>query len=100
MSFELPQSAVDLINSGAHAHLTTINRDGSPQTSLVWVVYEDGELRMASLTIRRKLRNINRDPRLSISWESPERDKLRLPYYLVIYGRGEVTIVDTDVRRV
>jgi PPOX class probable F420-dependent enzyme len=91
MSFELPQSAIELINSGAHAHLTTVSGDGTPQTSLVWVVHEEGELRMASLTIRQKLRNIRRDPRVTISWESPERDKLRLPYYLVIYGRGEIS---------
>jgi PPOX class probable F420-dependent enzyme len=74
-----------------HAHLSTINREGWPQTSLVWVVYEEGELRMASLTIRQKLRNVMRDPRVSISWESPERDKVGLPYYLVVRGRGHVT---------
>ncbi len=88
---ELPPSAIELINSGLHAHLTTIDADGWPQTSIVWVVYEEGELRMASLTPRKKLRNVERDPRVSISWLSDERDKMRLPYYLVIRGQGEVT---------
>lgn len=91
MSIEIPASAIDLINSGAHAHLTTIDRDGSPQTTIVWVVYEDGELLSASLTMRQKLRNVNRDPRITVSWLSDERDKLGLPYYLVVRGTGEVT---------
>ena len=91
MSFELPGSAIALINSGAHAHLTTIGRDGGAQTSLVWVVHEHGELRMASLTMRQKLRNIIRDPRVSISWESPQRDRIGLPYYLVVRGHGHIT---------
>lgn len=91
MSLELPDSAVELINSGVHTHLTTLNEDGWPQTSLVGVVAEEGELRMASLTIRHKLRNLQRDPRRSISWESLERDKIRLPYYLVVRGHAEVT---------
>ena len=87
----LPQSAIDLINSGAHAHLTTLNADGWPQTSIVWVAHEEGELRMASLTMRQKLRNVRRYPRVSLSWIAPERDRLGLPYYLVVRGRGEIT---------
>jgi PPOX class probable F420-dependent enzyme len=91
MTGQIPQSAVDLIESGAHAHLTTINADGSPQTSVVWVAHEDGELHVASLTMRQKLRNVRRDPRVGVSWLSSERDRLRLPYYLVIRGHATVT---------
>ncbi len=91
MGIQIPESAIDLIHSGAHAHLTTINPDGAPQTSIVWVIHEEGELRMASLTQRQKLHNVRRDPRVSISWISLERDKLGLPYYLVVRGHAEVT---------
>jgi PPOX class probable F420-dependent enzyme len=88
---ELPESAVRLINSGVHASLTTISPGGWPQTTVVWVVHEEGELRMASLTMRQKLRNVARDPRITVSWISEARDKLGLPYYLVVRGRGQVT---------
>ena len=33
---KLPESARSLIESGAHAHLVTLNPDGSPQVTLVW----------------------------------------------------------------
>jgi PPOX class probable F420-dependent enzyme len=80
-----------LINSGVHASLTTVSPNGWPQTTVVWVVHEEGELRMASLTMRQKLRNVMRDPRIAISWIAEDRDALGLPYYLVVRGRGEIT---------
>jgi predicted pyridoxine 5'-phosphate oxidase superfamily flavin-nucleotide-binding protein len=33
----LPQELRDLIASGPMAHLATINRDGTPQVSVVWI---------------------------------------------------------------
>ena len=34
---DLPDSARQLIESSALAHLVTLNEDGSPQVSIVWV---------------------------------------------------------------
>jgi PPOX class probable F420-dependent enzyme len=93
----LPESALDLIRSGAHGHLVTINPDGSPQLSMVWVAVEAGELCVAALTWRKKRRNIQRDPRVAISFESPDHDAagergsggLRL--YLAVTGTARVT---------
>ena len=41
---------------------------------MVWVGVEVGELCVASLTPRQKLRNVRRDPRVAITFESPEHD--------------------------
>ena len=49
------------------AVLATINPDGSPQTSVVWVGRDGDELVISSQAGRRKERNIRRDPRVSIS---------------------------------
>jgi len=93
----LPDSAIALIESGAHGHLATTNPDGSPQISMVWVGVEDDELVVAALTPRRKLRNIERDPRVAISFESPDHDAARergsggLRYYLGVTGTARVT---------
>lgn len=93
----LPDSAIALIESGAHGHLTTINPDGSPQISMVWTGVEDDELCIASLTPRQKLHNIRRDPRVAISFESPDHDVAGergsggLRYYLAITGTARVT---------
>jgi PPOX class probable F420-dependent enzyme len=93
----LPQSAIELIASGAHGHLVTINRDGSPQLSMVWVGVDGDELVVAALTQRQKLRNIRRDPRVAISFESPEHDvhgergSGGLQFYLAIQGTARIT---------
>ncbi len=89
---ELPASAVALIESGAHAHLATINPDGTPQLSLVWATIEDGEICVASLTHRQKLANVRRDPRVAVSFESKETDDgAGLAYYLFVRGRARLT---------
>jgi hypothetical protein len=87
----LPASAVQLINSGVHAHLATISADGRPQLSMVWSTVEDGEICVASLTPRQKLRNVKRDARVSIAYESSEHDDQQgLRYYLVVEGLARV----------
>jgi PPOX class probable F420-dependent enzyme len=88
---ELPRSAQDLIASGVHAHLATINPDGTPQITMVWATVDEGEICVASLTPRQKLRNVARDPRVTVSFESPDRDEMGLRHYLVVYGRARVT---------
>jgi PPOX class probable F420-dependent enzyme len=87
----LPDSAVALIESGASAHMVTLNRDGSPQLSLVWAGMEDGEICVGMLTPRQKLHNVRRDPRVALQWESPETDPAGLTYYLVVMGTARVT---------
>jgi hypothetical protein len=50
---ELPQSARDLIVSGQLAHLVTLNADGSPQVSCVWVGLDGDEIVSAHLAVER-----------------------------------------------
>ena len=88
---ELNTAALELLESGALAHLVTIDPDGSPQVSCVWVGLEDGEIVFASLGPRRKLDNLRRDPRVTLSIEAPERDAIGLQHYLVVHGRARLT---------
>jgi len=87
----LPESAIALIESGAHGHLVTTNADGSPQVSLVWVGIEGDELCIASLGQRRKLENVARDARVAISFEASEAEGAGLRPYLAISGTARVT---------
>jgi PPOX class probable F420-dependent enzyme len=87
----LPQSAVALIESGAHGHLVTINPDGSPQVSLVWVGIEDDELCVASMSLRQKVQNVQRDPRVAITFEAATSDGEGLLPYLAVIGRARVS---------
>jgi PPOX class probable F420-dependent enzyme len=88
----LNATARAVIESGALAHLVTINDDGSPQVSVVWVGLDGDELVAAHLDSRqRKLHNIRRDPRVAVSFEASGANAIGMRNYLVIHGRARVT---------
>jgi PPOX class probable F420-dependent enzyme len=66
----IPESAQAVINSGKLAHLVTINADGSPQVTIVWVDYRDDEIVIGKLAEDQKVKNIRRDNRVSLSIEA------------------------------
>lgn len=52
---------------GAHfGKLATLMKDGRPQVTPIWYVYEDGKLLVNTTTDRVKFRNVRRDPRVSL----------------------------------
>ena len=75
---DLPESAKKLIESSALAHLVTLNEDGSPQVSIVWVGLEDGEIVCGHLPRNKKVRNIQRDGRVALSIETDEVSEMGL----------------------
>jgi PPOX class probable F420-dependent enzyme len=88
---EIPESARQVLESGRLAHLVTIDPDGAPQVSCVWVGIEEGEIVCASLGPRRKLDNIARDPRVALSIETDEVGRFDLLHYLVVHGTARIT---------
>ncbi len=67
---KLPESARNLIESDALAHLVTLNPDGSPQVTLVWVGLDGDDIVAAHLPEHKKVKNMRRDGRVAISFES------------------------------
>jgi PPOX class probable F420-dependent enzyme len=89
---ELPVEAREAIESGALAHLVTLNRDGSPQVACVWVGIDGDELVCAHLSAdQQKLKNVARDPRVALSVELPTRNEIGMQHYVVVHGRARVT---------
>ena len=84
-------SVRDLIESGPLAHLVTVNDDGSPQVTIVWVGIEDDEVVSGHLHRHRKVQNIERDPRVAISLEAPGANAIGMRNYAVLYGRARIT---------
>jgi PPOX class probable F420-dependent enzyme len=80
-----------VLESGALAHLVTLNGDGSPQVTCIWVGIEDDEIVSGHLFDQAKLRNVRRDPRVSLSLEAEGRTSIGLREYLVVHGTGRVT---------
>jgi nitroimidazol reductase NimA-like FMN-containing flavoprotein (pyridoxamine 5'-phosphate oxidase superfamily) len=67
---QLPESARRLIESGSLAHLVTVNSDGSPQVTCIWVGLDGDDLVSGHLAAdQRKLQNVARDPRVALSIE-------------------------------
>jgi PPOX class probable F420-dependent enzyme len=87
----LPDSARAVLQSGALAHLVTLEPDGRPQVSIVWVGLDGDEIVAAHLPEHRKIRNIRRDGRVALSLEAGTRNEIGLDEYLVIHGRARVT---------
>ena len=88
----LPPAAREVIESGALAHLVTINRDGGPQIACVWVGLDGDEIVSGHLSAtQQKLKNVARDPRVALSIEAPGRNAVGMQHYLVVHGRARVT---------
>ena len=89
---ELPDSARLFVESGRLAHLVTLNPDGAPQVSCVWVGLDAGEIVSGHLfASQQKLQNVRRDPRVTISIEGTELQPPGLMQYLVLHGRARIT---------
>lgn len=83
-----------LIGDGADATLVTLNPDGSPQVTVVWVALQstpDGdELVTAHLAEHQKVRNVRRDPRVAVTIVSPEGPGQVMRPYLSITGTARI----------
>ena len=88
---KIPQSLRDLIDKGPNAHLTTLNRDGSPQVTVVWVGIENDEFVIGHLREQQKVKNIRRDPRVALSFLSDKNSAEGMREYVVAYGNARIT---------
>jgi PPOX class probable F420-dependent enzyme len=87
----LPDSAKELIRSGALGHLVTIGSNGAPHVTCVWVAVDGDDLLTAHLNPHlRKLENVRRDPRVTISFEGSEIQPPGLQQYVVVHGRASI----------
>ena len=64
---KIPQSVRELLPNAPLAHLTTLNPDGSPQVTVVWVGMENEEFVIGHMAAHKKVRNVRRDPRVALS---------------------------------
>src|ERR1700761_8763033 len=87
----LPDSARAVLESAALAHLVTLNADGSPQVSVVWVGLDGDDIVSGHLDDRLKLRNARRAPRGVLSMENGVVNDFGLGEYLVVRGTARVT---------
>jgi PPOX class probable F420-dependent enzyme len=87
----IPDSVRELIDTAPLIHLTTLNRDGSPQISLVWMDIENGEFVSGHMRLHQKVRNVERDPRVAFSCLGRGKNAIGLEEYLVVHGKARIT---------
>ncbi len=90
MADTLSPEARAVIESGRLAHFTTIAADGRPHTTIVWVGLEGDEIVIGKLQPDRKVANITRDPRVSLSIEA-DGAQYGMQNYLVVEGTARIT---------
>jgi PPOX class probable F420-dependent enzyme len=82
---DFPESHRDLLDS-QFATLATVGRDGIPQLTEVWFLYDEGEVRTSLNTSRLKTKNLRRRPECSLFLLD-----LANPYrYMDIRGRARI----------
>jgi PPOX class probable F420-dependent enzyme len=79
----IPASHADLLSKPAFANLATLNPDGSPQVTPVWVDFDGSHVIVNTARGRVKAKNLAHEPRVALSIADPEN-----PYrYLGLQGR-------------
>lgn len=89
---EVPPAVDRFLRQRPTATLGTIRRDGSPQASVVWYLWEAGEFVISTIDTTAKWHNLRRDPRCSLCVEDPETGQMVVAY-------GSARLDDGDVRQ-
>ena len=67
MAAAFDEATRDLLDGRNFATVATVNPDGGPQASVVWILREGDTVAFSTTAGRRKARNLARDPRISVS---------------------------------
>jgi len=87
---KIPQEIRALIEAGTLVHFVTLNRDGSPQVTLIWLGLDGDDLVAGHLDEHAKVKNVRRDPRVAISLETSRKNSMGLIEYAVLYGEAHI----------
>ena len=87
---DIPDSVRALVEAGPLAHLATVNRDGSPQVSVIWIGLDGGDIVSGHMNESLKVRNARRDPRVVLSFDAPPTPGAFLAEHVVLRAGAAV----------
>ncbi len=67
MGISLPEDLKAVIDARNFAHLATLDPDGTPQASAMWIMRDGDQIVFNTVQGRRKWRNMSNDPRVAVS---------------------------------
>jgi len=79
------------LTAGRLGHLSTVNPDGSPQVSVVWIGMEGDDIVVGHLMGGHKVANIARDPRVALTVEADGANPVGMGHYLLVHGTARLT---------
>jgi PPOX class probable F420-dependent enzyme len=82
----VPESHAELLRMPLVGVLTTIGADGFPQSTALWYLLDEGELKISVMTSRQKYRNLLANPKATLFIFDPDSTGKTLEI------RGEVEI--------
>ena len=92
MNVRLPEAVLAILDAPEFATLATIQPDGQPQLSVVWVARDGDDLLISTVAGRRKHLNLVRDPRATVL-VYPKANP-----YSYVEVRGTVTLAEEGGR--
>jgi PPOX class probable F420-dependent enzyme len=92
MSIVLPAAVSSILDAPEFATVATIQPDGQPQLSVVWVARDGDDLLMSTVKGRQKHRNLERDPRATVLAYPKDNP------YTYVEVRGTVTMTEEGGR--
>ena len=88
-----PPSHANLLERPLFAHLATVRPQGSPQSSVMWFVWDGSRLRFTHTKDRQKYANLAKEPRVAVSIADPDDP------YRFLEVRGAVESIEDDDER-
>lgn len=78
------------LTAGRLGHLVTLDADGSPQVSAVWIGLEGDDIVVGHMMGGRKVTNIARDPRVALTVEVEGANPVGMANYLIVHGTARL----------
>jgi PPOX class probable F420-dependent enzyme len=88
----IPAEAYPLLDGAEFATIATINPNGFPQQSVVWIERDGDDVLVSTIKGRRKFLNMERDPRVSVLVYPKDNP------YSYVEVRGTVTMTEEGGR--
>jgi PPOX class probable F420-dependent enzyme len=92
MAIALPDPIRNLLEDHAYGHVVSLNADGTPQVTMVWMDVDGDHALFNTAEGRVKPRNLRRDPRVQVAIQHRTEPQS----YAVLHGTAAITTAGAD----